>query len=284
MATVEKVTPGQIFRHFRQLPEMRKLVEDCYLDEDVFGAAGRFYRSEEFSSVIGYVSSKGISPPSLVLDLGGGNGIASLAYYWAGYNVVLVEPDEDDIVGIGAAASFIRQSEYKVELCKAVGERLPFPNCTFDIVYARSVLHHVRDLDAVCAEVYRVLRPCGLFVATREHVISKQSDLQVFLDNHPVHRYTGGEKALLLAQYCTALKRAGFYRINVLGPWQSVINYYPMSRSQYADLCSSALIKFFGPNLGLYLASKPFILRLCGWYLTKREQTPGRLYSFIGVR
>jgi len=280
----KSMTVGEVFKHFRQLPEMRRLVEDCYLDEDILGAAERFYRSEEFSSVIENISSQGISAPGLVLDLGGGNGIASLAYHWAGYKVILAEPDDDDIVGIGAIASSIRRGEYKVGLCKAVGEHLPFPNCTFDIVYARSVLHHVGDLDAVCAEVYRVLRPGGVFAATREHVISKPSDLKVFLENHPVHRYTGGEKALLLEQYCAALKRAGFSKIKVLSPRQSVINYYPMTRLQYVDECRSALNKFLGRKIGRYLATKPFVLRLYGWYLTRRDQTPGRLYSFIGIR
>ncbi|WP_426241719.1 class I SAM-dependent methyltransferase [Nocardioides sp. LHG3406-4] len=42
---------------------------------------------------------------------------------------------------------------------------LPFDDDTFDVVYAGWMLYHVRDLDRGLAEVRRVLRPGGTFVA-----------------------------------------------------------------------------------------------------------------------
>ena len=42
---------------------------------------------------------------------------------------------------------------------------LPFDDASFDAVYAGWMLYHVRDLDAALAEVRRVLRPGGVFVA-----------------------------------------------------------------------------------------------------------------------
>jgi len=284
MVDEHKITVGQVFKHFRQLPEMRKLIEDCYYDEDFLGAAKRFYKSEEFTTVLDYISSKGKQAPGLVLDLGGGNGVASLAYHWAGYQVVLAEPDDDDIVGIGAIAPFLRTDESKIGVCKAVGEYLPFYKGAFDIVYARQVLHHVSDLDVVCGEAYRVLRPNGLFIGTREHVISKSGDLTAFLNNHPVHRYTGGENAHLLREYRAALIKAGFRQVKVLGPWESVINYYPMTRSEYVDQCRKALSRYLGVGMGGYLSTLSAVLKICGLYLTKRDRTPGRLYSFLATR
>ena len=284
MVVDRKMTPGQVFKHFRQLPEMRRLVEDCYLDEDILGAAERFYKSEEFSSVIEYISYRGVSAPGLVLDLGGGNGIASLAYHWAGYGAVLADPDDDEVVGTGAIASFLKTGEFKIGICKAVGEHLPFSKGAFNIVYLRSVLHHVSDLDTICIEIYRVLRPGGIFIATREHVISKPNDLDIFLRNHPVHQYTGGENAFLLKRYYKAIKRAGFRKVKVLGPWESVMNYYPMSQSQFAEQCSISLSRLFGHRLGRYFADKNLVSRLYGWYLTRLDHTPGRPYSFIAIR
>ena len=263
---------------------MRQLVEDCYYDEDVLGAAKRFSQSEEFSAVLGYISSEIRRAPASVLDLGGGNGVASLAYHWAGYEVVMVEPDDDDVVGTGAVAPLLRRRELRVRVCKAVGERLPFAKETFDIVYSRSVLHHVPDLDTVCAEVCRVLKPGGLFMATREHVISRTADLDIFLRRHPVHKYTGGENAFVLKRYRDAIKKAGFARLKVLGPWQSIINYYPMSRLQFTERCSVSLGGLLGHRLGQYLADKHIICELYGCYLTSRDRTPGRLYSLIAVR
>ena len=42
---------------------------------------------------------------------------------------------------------------------------LPFEDDSFDVVYAGWMLYHVRDLDRALAEIRRVLRPGGTFVA-----------------------------------------------------------------------------------------------------------------------
>ncbi len=284
MVCQQRLTAGQIIERYRQMPEMRKLVEDCYLDEDLLHAARRFSESEEFSTVLEYLDSKAIRAPALVLDLGGGNGVASLAYNWAGYRVVLAEPDCGDVVGLGAIAPRMKQAEYNIGLCAAIGENLPFPDGTFDIVYTRQVLHHTSELSSVCMEIHRVLRSNGLFIAAREHVISKPGDLNVFLQNHPVHRFTGAENAHLLRDYRAALSRAGFRQVEVLGPWESVVNYYPMTRSQHVDRCCEAISKYFGLNIGRRLSSLGLVLRAYGRYATMKDRTPGRLYSFLARR
>ena len=43
-------------------------------------------------------------------------------------------------------------------------ERIPFPDASFDIVCSLNSLDHVDDLDAVTAEIIRVLAPGGLFL------------------------------------------------------------------------------------------------------------------------
>ncbi|QQO36583.1 class I SAM-dependent methyltransferase [Bradyrhizobium diazoefficiens] len=47
------------------------------------------------------------------------------------------------------------------ELRVADGERLPFPDATFDIVYSWGVLHHSADTTQAFKEVARVLKPRG---------------------------------------------------------------------------------------------------------------------------
>jgi ubiquinone/menaquinone biosynthesis C-methylase UbiE len=42
------------------------------------------------------------------------------------------------------------------------GERLPFPDETFDVVYSNGVLHHTPDTAGAVREVYRVLKPGGI--------------------------------------------------------------------------------------------------------------------------
>lgn len=61
-----------------------------------------------------------------------------------------------------------------VETCVANATSLPFTEDEFDVVAALWMLYHVADLDAALAEVRRVLRPGGLFVAVTngdEHTV-----------------------------------------------------------------------------------------------------------------
>ena len=73
----------------------------------------------------------------------------------------------------GVTLVAIDWSEHFAELARARGVDarqgdicyLPFEDDSFDVVYAGWMLYHVRDLDRALAEVRRVLRPGGTFVA-----------------------------------------------------------------------------------------------------------------------
>lgn len=275
------MTAGQVFKMFRQMPEMRELVESCYLDEDLIQAAQRFYQSKEFQVTLALHKLK---PNSLVLDLGGGNGIVSLAWHWAGHRAILVEPDPDPIVGTGAIHPLLETGEYNINIASAFSENLPFPDGMFDIFYARQVLHHVTSLEQTCSEAYRVLKPGGLLIIVREHVITKPEDVEVFRQNHPVHQYTGEENAHLLKSYTRAVEQAGFHQLKVLGPWNSIINYYPIPQQQVARQCYYLFRKVVGSFLAQQLIKWTAMLQLGGRYLNARDHTPGRLYSFVARR
>lgn len=59
-----------------------------------------------------------------------------------------------------------------VDLRKADATRLPFPDGYFDCVYSFGVIHHIPDVDAVLAEVARVLKPGGVFQVAVYHLFS----------------------------------------------------------------------------------------------------------------
>ena len=58
----------------------------------------------------------------------------------------------------------------RIDVVEEPGERMPFADGSFDTVLTTLVLCSVADLDAVAAEIRRVLRPGGRFVFY-EHVV-----------------------------------------------------------------------------------------------------------------
>ncbi len=279
---MDRVTTGEAIARFRQMPDMREFIESVYYDEDVLQASQRFYASEEFQAVLRYVRRR--QPGRWVLDMGGGNGVSALAWYQAGYSVALIEPDLSDVVGLGALAPVVAQGQYKVYPYQGIGENLPFPDQLFDIFYCRQVLHHVHDLDRTMREAYRVLKPGGLFIATREHVISRLEDLPLFLANHRLHQYTGEENARLLPSYVDAIQQAEFRHLRVLGPWQSVINYYPVQSLLFRRDVASVLRRYVGKRLSWHLSRLTLFQDVVGWQRSREDQRPGRMYSFLAVR
>ena len=206
------------------------------------------------------------------LDLGAGRGISSYALARDGWSVTALEPDASSVVGTGAICMLAKEAKLDITVIENRGERLPSADKSFDLVYARQMLHHADDLRALCKEVSRVLKPRGLFIATREHVISKKRDLQAFLDSHPLHRLYGGEHAYLLAEYVNSIEQSGIKIIQILNPLQSDINLFPDTRQTF-KIRLAEKVKWPWPRL-IPDAS----LTLLGALI----RTPGRLYTFIG--
>lgn len=59
-------------------------------------------------------------------------------------------------------SSHLAELGLRSELQRADAEALPFPDASFDVVYAFGVLHHSPDTPQTIREVHRVLRPGGI--------------------------------------------------------------------------------------------------------------------------
>lgn len=265
----------------RNQPEQSELVKYCYYDDPLETAAERFFQSEEWTEIINILKTKNSGK---VLDIGAGRGISSYAFAKSGYSVTALEPNPSNLVGAGAIQNLAKSSGLAIEVVQDWGETLPFPDNTFDIVYGRAVLHHAHDLNQLCKEAARVLKPNGYFIATREHVIPQKADLQKFLDSHPLHHLYGGENAYLLAEYLTAIKLSGLKIINTFTPYQTVINYFPMTKLQRQNLVKPVLIRKLGNLLGNSLAKLKFLQEIYVWNLDRKLDGAGRHYSFLAVK
>ena len=101
--------------------------------------------------------------PDTVLDLGcgTGHGAAALAARWPKARVIALD----------FSPGMIRETErldeaLRIQRLCAEAEAMPLPEASVDLVFSNLMLPWCEDLDAVFAEVARVLRPRGLFTFT----------------------------------------------------------------------------------------------------------------------
>jgi SAM-dependent methyltransferase len=280
MSEQTKLTTVEAVRRLRADPRYAAVVRDSYLEEDSRAAAERFSRSAEFAAVRALIGER--LRGGIVLDLGAGTGIASYALALAGARLVYaLEPDAGET---GRAAIERLGGDLPIKLLDAVGERIPLGDEEVDVIYARQVLHHTRDLRGALAECARVLRRGGLLLVCREHVADDEEQLRQFLAEHPIHQLAGGEHAYPLDAYVSAIEAAGLRIERTLDPWDSIINAFPTVRS--SEELSRFPAKVLGERFGLAgkLAGFVPVVRSIAWKRIKRYPAPGRHYSFLAVK
>lgn len=271
------LTWEQAVRWYRAQPGNESEILSNYFDLPVRQAAERYAASEEFRQVLRLL---GAGAGRKILDLGAGNGIASLALARNGWLVTALEPDPSDEVGAGAIRSLACETDLPIEVVQEFGERLPFSDESFAAVHARQVLHHAADLDAFVQEIARVLKRDALCLATREHVADNEQQLQAFRNEHPLHHLYGGEHAYPLDRYLSAFVASGLRVVESWGPIESILNFFPGSEAERQiarrQVANRSYFRF-GRLLSWSAAFRDAQLRR----YTERDQTPGRIFSFL---
>jgi len=100
----------------------------------------------------------GLAPGARVADLGCGSGVFTNLLQQAGYRSTGLDLSPK-LIGI-ARAKFPA-----VEFQEGDVEHLPFASASLDGVLLSGIVHHLPDCSRCAAEVFRVLRPGGRFVA-----------------------------------------------------------------------------------------------------------------------
>lgn len=118
---------------------------------------------EEVARVIGAQDLTGLS----VLDIGcgaGGIDIALVRDHGAGFVTGI---DVEDPV-LDHARALVAQAGLgaRIGLVKVAPGPLPFPPACFDVVFSKDSIVHIPDKHALMAEVFRVLKPGGWFLAS----------------------------------------------------------------------------------------------------------------------
>ncbi len=266
------ITWEQAVQTLRQSPEKSEIVKANFYDDPLIDAAKRYHNSSEWKELRDCWLP---SAPGLVLDLGAGRGISSYAFAQEGWRVTALEPDKSAVVGAQAIRCLARENKLDITTVEEWGEQLSFNKNEFDLVFARAVLHHAGDLGRLCSEIARVLKPGGVFIAVREHVLSHRRDLSSFLEMHPLQHLYGGENAYTLKEYSDAITGNGeLVLCDILNPFNSEINLFPRTRQEFKEQIAAKLM-FPYPSL-----IPDVLLRIAGYFYQK----PGRLFSFIAKK
>jgi SAM-dependent methyltransferase len=107
-----------------------------------------------------------------VLDVGCGAGVEVVRFAQAGARVTGVDASPR---AIALATENVRQHGARARLEVADAETLPYPDASFDFVYAHGVVQYAADDRKVISECYRVLRTGGLALV---QVYNRRSWLQ----------------------------------------------------------------------------------------------------------
>lgn len=119
--------------------------------------------AEEVARVIGEHDLSGLA----VLDVGcgaGGIDIALVRNHGAGY--VTGIDVEDPVLARARALVDEAGLGHAIGLVKVSPGPLPFPPATFDVVFSKDSIVHIPDKHVLMAEVFRVLKPGGWFLAS----------------------------------------------------------------------------------------------------------------------
>jgi SAM-dependent methyltransferase len=281
----------QTIKFIRTLPEYADLVEKAYLEENLPLNVERFRKSEEFLETLLYIK-KYMPNANYILDIGSGNGASAVSFALDGYKVVAVEPDPSETIGAGAVRKL---KEYyaleNIEIKESFAEDLYFDDSSFDIVYARQSMHHAKDLAKFVKESTKGLKSGGMFISVRDHVLyNHKKDENWFLKTHPLQKFYGGEGAYTEDEYKEAIKNAGLTIYEVLKHYDSVINYFPMTRTEFIQNkinCGENIKEKVIKKLHIF-GQINFLQLLFIKYMKKtvfdESKIPGRMYSFIAIK
>lgn len=150
-----------------------------------------------------------------VLDIGCGAGGITLhlverhgAGHATGYDI------EEPVIQAARQRARRRGLSARVDFVRADPGRLPFPDASFDIVFSKDALLHVPDKEALFADIFRVLRPGGVFAA---------SDWLIGHDGEPsddMKAYVAAEGLSFAmaspARYRRAMEKAGFVDVETV--------------------------------------------------------------------
>jgi len=115
---------------------------------------------------------------SLFLEVGAAQGCFVAACNSLGHHCVGLEPFPR---AIEMSKQLSKEINIGIEIKHGYAEELPFPSKSIDIIFAFSVMEHVKDVSLVLKEISRVLKPGGAFYfSTASALCPMQNEIRFF--------------------------------------------------------------------------------------------------------
>ncbi|MDQ6432762.1 methyltransferase domain-containing protein [Mesorhizobium sp. LHD-90] len=130
----------------------------------------------------------------------------------------------------------------RADFVQAPPGRLPFADGSFDVVFSKDALLHVPDKDALFADIFRVLKPGGVFAASDwliSHDGEPSADMKAYVDAEGLSFSMASP-----GRYRLAMERAGFHDIVVSD-----------RNAWYRDVARDELARLKGPLFGQAVAA-----------------------------
>jgi len=93
------------------------------------------------------------------LEIGLGQGADSMQLINRGALYFGIDLTEESVRRVKERFQLFEKPYQEVQVANA--EKIPYPDNTFDIVYSHGVIHHSPRIEAIVAEIHRVLKPGG---------------------------------------------------------------------------------------------------------------------------
>lgn len=159
-STIISYSEAKMDRKTREI-KLHKIVAKEYDNVREKNPIGRFYSLSWINNMLNDIPR---DKRLKILDVGCGTGIA--------YEVISNEFNSFGYVGIDLSDDMISvgRSRYPGATLNVMDcEKLKFKDSSFDIVFARSILHHVPHPDIAASEMIRVVKKDGMIIVSEPH-------------------------------------------------------------------------------------------------------------------
>jgi ubiquinone/menaquinone biosynthesis C-methylase UbiE len=141
-----------------------------------------------------------IQPGGIILDVGCADGRSCFPFVNRG----------NTIIGFDISKALVRQAITRATTANAQASTtffvsdasvLPFRDNTVDYIVIYGVLHHVPNPRATCREVYRILKPGGVYLGSENNVSMFRGIFDLLMKLKPIWKEEAGDQPLISCEH-----------------------------------------------------------------------------------